>query len=279
MIVCDDADLGQAVAAALAGVYIASGQMCLAAERIYVFAGIYDDFVAEVVQQAHALRQAPPMSGRPCDVGAMTMPQQLDIVERLVKDAEDKGARVRVGGGRNRTLSGQFFEPTVLTDVDHSMDIMRQETFGPVMAIMRVHSEEEAVRLANDSDYGLGSTVFSKDTQRARRIARKLQAGSTCVNDFGLAYMANELPFGGVRHSGFGRLNGREGLRACTNIKAVVTDRFGGLLGHRPVKLYPVKPTDFDLTRGTIELIYRRGLIGKAKGALRLIKAATGLLG
>ena len=133
MIICDDADLEQAVHAALAGTFIASGQMCLAAERIYVQAAIYDRFVERVVELAGQLRQAPPLTGpEPVDVGAMTMPGQVEIVDRLVRDAVAKGAVARVGGRRGAHQGGAFYEPTVLTEVDHRMDIMRDETFGPV---------------------------------------------------------------------------------------------------------------------------------------------------
>ena len=278
LIVCDDADLEQAVAGALAGVFIASGQMCLAAERLYVHAGIYDRFVARIVEEVGRLRQGAPLAGDGAhvDIGAMTMPGQVDIVERLVDDAVSKGARVLCGGKRPAG-PGQFFPPTVLVDVDHTMTVMRDETFGPVMAIMRVSSDEEAIRLANDSEYGLGSTVFSTDPARARRIADRLVAGSTCINDYGLAYMAQALPFGGVRASGFGRLNGREGLRACTNIKSVVTDRFPSL--HVPAKLYPVKPGDYEMVKAAVDLIYRPlswdGMKARASAVVSLAKQAA----
>ncbi len=268
MIICDDADLERAVHAALAGTFIASGQMCLAAERIYVHEGIYDRFVERVVELAGRLRQAPPLTGpEAVDVGAMTMPGQVEIVERLVQDAVAKGARVRVGGTRGRQASGSFFEPTVLTDVDHSMDIVNHETFGPVMSILRWSDDEEVIRLANATDYGLGSTVFSRDPARARRIAKELRVGSTTINDFSMAYMANELPFGGVGGSGFGRLNGPEGLRACSNVKALLEDR---LPGGRPVRLYPVAAGDYEQAKSTIQAIYGHGIRQRIGGVVDL---------
>ncbi|MBK8262033.1 MAG: aldehyde dehydrogenase family protein [Nannocystis sp.] len=273
MIICEDAEVEKAAHAALTGVFIASGQMCLAAERIYVHEAVYDRFVARVVEIAGQLRQAPPLTGpEPVDVGAMTMPGQVEIVERLVQDALAKGAVARVGGRRGRLASGNFFEPTVLTGVDHTMDIMRDETFGPVMAIVRVSSDDEAIRLANDTSFGLGSTVFSRSPARARRIAGALVAGSTCINDFSLAYMANALPFGGVRGSGFGRLNGVEGLRACCNVKSVLGDR---VPLHRPIKLYPVQSGDYERARSTIRMIYGRGLKARVEAALSLVRGAV----
>lgn len=269
MIICDDADLEQAVAAALAGAFIASGQMCLAAERVIVLPGIYDRFVQRVVEEAQVLRQGPPLAGAPVDVGAMTMPGQVDIVDRLVSDAVARGARALCGGRRGEG-AGSFYRPTVLVDVPRDALILREETFGPVLCVVRAHDEEDAIALANGTEFGLGSTVFTRDHARGKRIADRLVAGSTILNDFGVAYLANDLPFGGVKHSGYGRLNGREGLRACTNIKSVVTDRFPL---HLPSRLFPVQAGDYEVGRGAIELLYRRGLRARLQAALRLFRA------
>jgi acyl-CoA reductase-like NAD-dependent aldehyde dehydrogenase len=268
MIVCDDASLDQAVHAALAGTFITSGQMCLASERLLVFDAIYNEFVDRLVAKASALTQGPPLSGHVVDVGAMTMPHQVDIVERLVNDAIARGARAVVGGKRGAGR-GQFFQPTVLVDVTPDMAIAREETFGPVACVLRVRDEDDAVRTANATEYGLGSTVFTRSARRGRRIAAQLVAGSTVVNDFGLSYMANALPFGGVRGSGFGRLNGREGIRAMCNAKSVLEDRFPL---HRPVKLYPTKDGDYERRRATIQMLYRRGLAARATAAMDLVR-------
>ena len=264
MIICDDADLDQAVGTAMLGVFTACGQMCVAAERLYVFDGIYDEFVRRVAAKAGALRQGPPTedTGGQYDVGAMTMPRQLEILERQVGDAVHKGARALVGGKRHPTLKGQFFQPTVLVDVDHSMSIVHEETFGPVMTIVRVRDEDEAVRLANDCAYGLGSSVFTKDARRGERIARRISAGMTVINDYGLAYMMQSAPFGGVRISGFGRINGREGLRACCNEKTVVSDK---LPIHQGISFYPIKKATFPLLQNVISLIYGRGVSSRVK--------------
>jgi acyl-CoA reductase-like NAD-dependent aldehyde dehydrogenase len=274
MIVCDDAELEQAVHAALAGVFISSGQMCLAAERILVFDRVYDKFVDRVAAEAGRLRQGAPLEegGAPVDVGAMTMPHQIDIVERLVEDAVKRGAKVRVGGKRGPS-SGQFFQPTVLTDVTPEMAIAREETFGPVMCVFRVRDEQQALELANSTEYGLGSTVFTRSAARGRRFIDGLKAGSTIVNDFGLAYMANALPFGGVGGSGYGRLNGREGLRALCNQKSVLRDRFPI---HRPIRLYPVKPTDYAKNKSVIDLIYRRGALRKLTALVEVVRQSFG---
>ncbi len=277
MIICDDADLDQAVGAAMLGVFTACGQMCVAAERLYVFDGIYDRFVDEVVQRAKALRQGPPSQDRggDFDVGALTMPRQLEIIERQIRDAVSKGARVLVGGGRNPHLAGQFFEPTVVVDCDHTMDLVQKETFGPVMTIIRVHGEEEAIRLANDSSYGLGSSVFTKNRRRAERIAKGISAGMTVINDYGIAYMVQSAPFGGVRISGFGRINGREGLRSCCHVKTVVTDK---LPLHMPMSLYPIRPATFPMLDGAVRLFYGSGVAEKAKGAVQVAKSLLSMV-
>lgn len=277
MIICDDADLNQAVGSAMLGVFTACGQMCVAAERLYVFDGIYDRFVDEVVRRAKSLRQGPPSQdeGGQFDVGALTMPRQLEIIDRQIQDAVKKGARVLVGGRRNPSLAGQFFEPTVVVDCDHTMDLVNQETFGPVMTIIRVRSEEEAIRLANDSSYGLGSSVFTKNSRRAERIAKGISAGMTVVNDYGIAYMVQSAPFGGVRISGFGRINGREGLRSCCHIKTVVTDK---LPIHMPISLYPIRGGTFPMLDGAVRLFYGNGLVNRAKGAVQVGRSLWSML-
>ncbi|HRI54755.1 MAG TPA: aldehyde dehydrogenase family protein, partial [Pseudomonadota bacterium] len=168
--------------------------------------------------------------------------------------------------------------PTVLADCDHSMAVVREETFGPVMTILRVDSEEEAIRLANDTSYGLGSSVFTKDRRRAERIAAGISAGMTVVNDYGIAYMMQSAPFGGVRISGFGRINGREGLRACCNTKTIVTDK---LPIHLPMSLYPIRQATFPLLESAVGLIYGGSLkqrgqaaLGVARNLVQLVREA-----
>jgi acyl-CoA reductase-like NAD-dependent aldehyde dehydrogenase len=268
-IVCDDADLEQAAQAAVNGCFINAGQNCVAAERLLVFDGIYDRFLARVTALAGALRQGPPLGAAPVDVGAMVTPLQLLVVERLVADAVARGAQVVVGGQRALGETGDYFAPTVIVNVRPEMALMQEETFGPVMQICRVSGEDEAVRIANATPFGLSSTVMSRDPARARRIAARLRAGMCGINEYGGAtYMVPALPFGGVGHSGFGRLNGREGLRACTNPKAVLDDR---LPLHVPNKLFPVAPGDYARTRELLRLLYGRGLGARLAGLKRLL--------
>ncbi len=255
-IVCNDAHLEQAAHAAMSGCFISAGQNCVASERVLVEDGIYDRFAELVGDLTRRLRQGDPKRGT-VDVGAMVTPMQLEIVERLVDDAVAKGARVLAGGARVHAELGDYFAPTVLADVTPDMDIMTQETFGPVMLLCRVRDEHEAIAIANGTDFGLGSSVFSKDHARARRIADRLNSGMTAINDFGgMTYMAQDLTFGGVKHSGFGRMNGRDGLRSFCNVKAVLDDR---MPLHFANKLYPVKDGDFDRILGVLRTVYGRG--------------------
>ena len=262
MIVCEDADLDHAVHAALNGSFIAAGQNCLAAERTLVHEGIYDAFVARVTELAGQLRQGHSLEER-VDIGALVTPQQLAIVQHLVDDAVAKGARAVVGGKR-LDRPGNYFAPTVLADCTPDMKIMREETFGPVMCIAKIASDQEAVRVANGTQYGLGATVISKDRRRAKRLADAIITGSASINDFGLTYMAQDLPFGGARGSGFGRLNGRDGLRACTNAKAVLEDRLP--LPSAPAKVFPVGRDDYDMVRGVLRTLYGADLQQRLKG-------------
>jgi acyl-CoA reductase-like NAD-dependent aldehyde dehydrogenase len=266
-IVCEDAHLEQAVHAVLSGVYIAAGQNCMSAERVLVHESVYERFLARVTNEVSKLRTGGPGDGT-VDMGAIVSPQQVDIVERLVNDALAKGAKAVVGGKR-RKGKGQFFEPTILVDVTTDMLIMKEELFGPVMCVMRYRSEDEAIEIANGTRFGLGSTVMSTDPARARRLAERLRVGSCTINDFGFTYMAQDLPFGGVDASGFGRLNGREGLRACTNSKSILEDR---LPLHMPAKLYPVQKGVYELARDGIRVLYQPTMRGRARGAVGLVR-------
>lgn len=267
-IVCEDAHLEQAVHAALAGVFISAGQSCMAAERVLVHERLYDDFVARVTDHASAMRVGAALEA-PADVGAIVSDEQLALIERLVSDAVSRGARALCGGRADRAR-GRFYEPTVLVGVTPDMPIANEELFGPVMVVMRVRDDDEAIALANRTRFGLGSTVMSRSPARARKIAEALRVGSCTINDFGFTYMAQDLPFGGVDASGFGRLNGREGLRACTNVKAILEDRFPL---HMPAKIYPSDPKTYPLVRGALRLLYQPSLSGKAKAALELARA------
>jgi succinate-semialdehyde dehydrogenase/glutarate-semialdehyde dehydrogenase len=225
MIVCADADLDRAASGALIGSCMNTGQYCCGTERIYVVDEVYDAFVAKVVEGAKALRQT---GTGDADVGAIFWDRQLDIIESHVRDAVAKGARVLVGGRRNPALGGLYFEPTVMTDVTHQMDLMTQETFGPIVAIMRVADEREALRLANDSTYGLNGNVWTRDLGKGHRLAEQMETGGVCINDMAITYGVPEAPFGGVKTSGVGQVNGEVGIRGYCHAHPILSDRFGG---------------------------------------------------
>lgn len=220
MIVCADADLERAARGAVWGAFQNSGQTCMSVERVYVDESVASEFIDLVVRLGSQIRQD--RSGG--DIGSMTFEPQLKIVEDHLADAVERGARVLLGGNRI-DREGLWFEPTVLVDVDHSMKIMTEETFGPVLPIMSVPGIEEALRLANDSEYGLNSSVWTNDLAHGAAIAERMQAGNVCVNDCIVSYAVTGLPFGGVKSSGMGRVHGPEGLLEFSNVKSVMSSR------------------------------------------------------
>lgn len=267
-IVCEDASLEQAVHAALAGCYVNCGQNCVASERILVHEQLYDAFEKRVSELVGEFRQGSSREGV-VDVGAIITPLQLDIIEKAVDAALAQGARLVAGGKRTLTEQGDYFEPTILADVTPDMDIAKEEVFGPVMLLMRVRDDAHAIEIANGVSYGLSSSIFSRDRARARRIANALETGMSAINEFGgITYMAQDLTFGGVKESGFGRMNGRDGLRSMCNVKAVIDDRFPI---NQPNRMYPVTASQYGVFSGVIDLVYGRGFKHRWRGLLKLL--------
>jgi acyl-CoA reductase-like NAD-dependent aldehyde dehydrogenase len=255
MIVLSDADLERAANAAVYYSMLNTGQTCISIERVFVEAPIYDAFVARVTEKARALRHGTPAGPGSIDVGSMTFGPQVDIVERHVEDARARGAKVVVGGHRE-DRPGHWFEPTVLVDVDQDMAIMREETFGPTLPIMKVADADEAVRLANDSPYGLGAAVYTKDLAKGEAVARRLESGAVCVNDALLNYYALELPMGGAKASGMGYRHGPGGIRKFTQHQALLISRFHL---RRDIHMYPYRARSSRLLQRGLKLLYGSG--------------------
>jgi acyl-CoA reductase-like NAD-dependent aldehyde dehydrogenase len=222
MIVLDDADVDLAAHAAVWGGLFNAGQMCVSVERVYVMDRIYDRFVETVVRDVKALHVG---AGDGPHFGSMIDEQQLAIVEKHVADAKAKGARVLTGGERP-TGDGTFYKPTVLVDVDHSMECMTVETFGPTLPIMKVSSVSEAIKLANDSPYGLSASVFAGDVERAKDVALQLDCGAVNINDVVANLMCITAPMGGWKESGIGaRFGGADTLRKYCRAETLVEPR------------------------------------------------------
>ncbi len=254
MIICSDADLDAASGGAVAGAMFNTGQYCCGTERVYVMEDVAEEFTARVLERVRRLRQACEGS---FDIGPMCNEAQLDKVEAQVDAAVSAGAKVLTGGARNESLAGLYYQPTVLTGVDHSMAVMNEETFGPVLPIVTVASVDEAIELANDTSYGLAGSVWSTDEEAAVDIAGRMHTGSVSVNDMAVTYGIPEAPFGGRGDSGVGQANGKVGVRGFTHTQPIVVDRFGG---KQTASQYPYSPAGEKTLKRLVRLLWGRGL-------------------
>jgi len=269
MIIFDDVNLDWALAIAQRGCFINLGQNCISAERVFVHEKIYDKFCTAMAAKINSLTQGPPEEGH-FDFGSMTMPAQVDKVEHLVQTAIKEGATLLAGGKRNPNYSkGNFFMPTVLSNVTEQMTIFNEEAFGPVCTIVKFSDEQDLIRMANGTVFGLGCSVLTPDLKKAERVGRKISTGMLTINDYGASYLIQDLPFGGCKESGFGRFNGPEGLRGFSREVSVLTDRFSGVITPVPRLIrYPIDPASVGIIRQAILMIYSNGLTNKIKAGV-----------
>src|SRR2546423_257178 len=224
MIVLDDANVLNAARGAVWGAFANCGQSCSSIERCYVHESIADQFIAEVVKETRRLRQAAGTE-KTTDIGSMSSERQLRIVERHVNQAIDHGAVALTGGERLRDVAGPFYPPTVLTNVNREMDVMREETFGPVLPIMTFKNDDEALRLANDSEFGLTASVWTRNIARGQKLARQIDAGTVTINEVLYTHGIAQTPWGGVKQSGLGRTHGHAGLMELVRPQHVHVNR------------------------------------------------------
>jgi acyl-CoA reductase-like NAD-dependent aldehyde dehydrogenase len=258
MIVTAEADIDRAANAAAYGGLLNTGQICLSIERVYVEEPVYDEFVAKLRSNVESLRQGADGRTYSAEVGAMTSPNQIEVVSDHVEDARQKGARI-LTGGRRKDQPGDWYEPTVIAEADHSMKVMREETFGPVIGVMKVSDADEAVRMANDTSYGLGAAVFTAGAADGERIARRVEAGTVAVNDlFPTNYSVLGLPMGGWKNSGIGYRHGAVGIRKFCRVESITVPRI------RPPKRellwFPYNARKRGAVRRLYRLLNARGL-------------------
>jgi acyl-CoA reductase-like NAD-dependent aldehyde dehydrogenase len=288
MIVLADADVDVASSAAVWGAFMNAGQTCLSVERCYVHESIYAKFLEACVaktgklrlghshplrrdqsgeyQSTPAQRMGHPGTDEEIDVGPMIHERQLRTVQAHVEDAMARGARLLAGGTALPQLGPNFFAPTILADVDHSMTIMREETFGPVLPVRSFKTEDEAVALANDSEYGLAASIFTGDRKRGEALAQRIDAGTVMVNDVLACFGISEAPHGGVKASGIGRTHGRFGLEEMVWPKYVDSDRLPRM---KKLWWYGYGPAFAAQMNGFVELLFAKRLTNRLRGALK----------
>lgn len=278
-IVFNDADIEQCIDIAFTGAFINCGQNCISAERFYVQANVYDKFIEQVNKRIKRIRQGPPIIDNQYtsnDIGAITMSSQINKYNELIQDAISNGAKLLHGGKQCTTQqckNGSFYELTVIADCTNDMNIVQEEVFGPCMTIIKFNDQHELINMVNNNKYGLGSSVFTCDLEKAQHIASQLEVGMCNINDFASVPLISSLPFGGLKHSGFDCFNGIEGLRGFCRRQAVVIDRWPGVRTKLPEFMkYPFHKHTPYIARNAVKLIYGRSVIDSVKALINIVR-------
>ena len=269
MLVLEDADIDVASSGAVWGAFVNAGQTCLSVERCYVHQSLYPVFLEACSEKARKLRVGNGIDPA-TEIGPMIHEKQVRIVESHVEDARQRGARVLSGGARLRDLGPTFYAPTVLADVEQSMRVMQEETFGPVLPIAPFANDAEAVRLANDSEFGLAASVWTRDRSRGDLLARQINVGTVMVNDTVSCFSISEAPHGGVKASGIGRTHGRWGLEEMVRVKYVDRDLTPGM---KKVWWFGYGQEFSTEAESMLNVLYARPLRQKLKAGLRAARA------
>ncbi|MBI2889684.1 MAG: aldehyde dehydrogenase family protein [Nitrospirae bacterium] len=273
MVVLDDVDLDLAARGAVWGAFTNCGQVCASIERVYVHKKIAQPFIEKVVAETKKMRVGAYTSNQ-VEMGPMVSEGQRQTVEDHVKDAVAKGAKI-LHGGRRPEGKGYFYEPTVLTDVNHGMKCIREETFGPLLPIMTFETEDEAVTLANDSNYGLTASVWGKDRKRAEAVAARIDAGTVCVNDHAYTYGLTDTPWQGMKESGLGASHSRIGMMEFVYPKHLHLDYLPNWIRTRPW-WYPYDAKKFAIFKNGMQLLFRRGARHRLSALGRVVGALSG---
>jgi acyl-CoA reductase-like NAD-dependent aldehyde dehydrogenase len=264
-LVFPNVDLDRVAQALVFGSFVNSGQACAAIERVYLHEDIHDRMLEKILALTRELRQGNPLSFD-TDIGAMCFAHQLDIVKQQVADAVSKGARLETGGVA-REGAGMFYAPTVLSGVTHDMAVIKEETFAPVMPIVKFRDTEEAIEMANDTHLGLSAYVFEDDTTRARAVAERILAGTVSINDVGVNWGMPESPWAGIKSSGLGRTFSDDGLRDLCLTMHINYNRFKLL--PREIWWYPYTERTYRLIKRSVNAYFSKGVLGRVKAFLR----------